>query len=89
MSSDDPCSRLNRLADELEAAQLDTGAVVLEQAREVLVDPEATVRELRWLSLRLCQSLDDTLRVAESRGGRLPVPGDRTMSSGAAEELQR
>lgn len=75
LSADDPASHVNRLADELETVQLDTGSVVLEQARDLLALPEAGTGELRWLSLRLCEALSDALRVAESRGGRLPDSG--------------
>ncbi|MCX4587794.1 hypothetical protein [Streptomyces sp. NBC_01481] len=89
LSSDDPESRLNRLANELEATQLDTGAMVLGRARELLVDPDATAQELRWLSLQLCQSLGDTLRVAESRGGRLRLSEDGRIASGTAEGPER
>ncbi|WP_435837338.1 hypothetical protein [Streptomyces aurantiacus] len=37
-------------------------------------DPKTGPVELRYLSARLSESLRDVLRVAESRGARLPAP---------------
>ncbi|MFF3765081.1 hypothetical protein ACFYYR_13475 [Streptomyces sp. NPDC001922] len=74
LSADNPRSRLSRLADDVEAAQLSSGAQVLGGAEAVLADPRAGVRELRFTTARLTESLRDALRVADSRGGRLPVP---------------
>ncbi|MFD5741264.1 hypothetical protein ACFXJM_08100 [Streptomyces massasporeus] len=72
--TDDDGSRLSRLADELEAVQLTTGADVLGLARRVLDDPASPYREIRFAGLRLAECLTDALRVAESRGMRLPGP---------------
>lgn len=69
-----PCGgdvRLAALADEVERAQLASGAEVACCARPLIVEPEVTVRELRWTALRLLECLLDALRVAESRGARL------------------
>ncbi|BCL21355.1 hypothetical protein ACPCBX_33410 [Streptomyces tuirus] len=71
--TDDNFSRLSRLADELEAVQLATGADVLDLARSVLDDPASPYREIRFAGLRLAECLTDALRVAESRGLRLPA----------------
>ncbi|MFI6809317.1 hypothetical protein ACIBO6_30665 [Streptomyces luteogriseus] len=68
------CGFLSRLADELEALQLSTGTDVLGLAREVLNDSASPRRELRFAGLRLAECLADALRVAESRGMRLPGP---------------
>lgn len=65
---------LSRLADELEAAQLATAADVLDLARPLLDDPASPYTEVRYASLRLAECLTDALRVAESRGMRLPAP---------------
>ncbi|MER7404099.1 hypothetical protein ABT373_16795 [Streptomyces sp. NPDC000070] len=65
---------LSRLADDLEAVQLATGTDVLGFARKVLEDSESPCTELRFAGLRLAECLTDALRVAESRGRRLPVP---------------
>ncbi|WP_405880705.1 hypothetical protein OG762_20215 [Streptomyces sp. NBC_01136] len=65
---------LSRLADELEAAQLATAADVLDLARPLLDDPASPYTEVRYVGLRLAECLTDALRVAESRGMRLPAP---------------
>lgn len=65
---------LSRLADELEATQLATGVDVLALARPLLEDPASPYTEVRYAGLRLAECLTDALRVAESRGMRLPVP---------------
>ncbi|MFE3217651.1 hypothetical protein [Streptomyces antimycoticus] len=64
---------LSRLADEMEAVQLQMGAELIGHARLLLRDRKADARELRYLSNRLIEALQDALRIAESRGGRLPV----------------
>lgn len=66
-------SRLSRRADEIEALQLFMGSELLGHASALLEDHRADVREVRFLAERLCESLRDVLRVAESRGARLPV----------------
>ncbi|RPE41662.1 hypothetical protein EDD90_4753 [Streptomyces sp. Ag109_O5-1] len=65
---------LSHLADDLEAAQLATGADVLDRARRVLDDPMSPHAEVRYAGIRLAECLTDALRVAESRGMRLVVP---------------
>ncbi|MFR0358477.1 hypothetical protein [Streptomyces sediminimaris] len=65
---------LSRLADDLEAAQLATAADVLDLARTVLDDPASPHTEVRYAGRRLAECLTDALRVAESRGLRLPAP---------------
>ncbi len=72
LSSDDGNSPLNRRADAVEAVQVSMGARLLQHARPLLDDPKADARELRFLGDRLCEALRDVLRVAESRGARLP-----------------
>ncbi|MET9656059.1 hypothetical protein [Streptomyces sp. NPDC006510] len=70
---DDENSHLSRLADEMEAVQLDMGAEILDHAREVLGDTMSPYSEVRYAGIRLAECLSDALRVAESRGMRLPV----------------
>jgi hypothetical protein len=65
---------LSRLADRIEATQLAAGADVLGLARSILDDPAAPYTEVRYAGLRLAECLTDALRIAESRGQRLPVP---------------
>ncbi|MFJ4369955.1 hypothetical protein ACIP4S_38305 [Streptomyces chartreusis] len=72
LSADSDHSALSRLADDLEAAQLDSGEQVLVGARAVLADPGAGERAIRFALTRAVESLDDALRVAVSRGRRMP-----------------
>ncbi|CAM5279822.1 hypothetical protein SALBM311S_06662 [Streptomyces alboniger] len=65
---------VSRLADELEATQLAMGVDVLGLARTVLDDPTSPYTEVRYAGIRLAECLTDALRVAESRGLRLPAP---------------
>nr|WP_078642605.1 hypothetical protein [Streptomyces hygroscopicus] len=77
---------LSRLADEMEAIQLQMGAELIGHARLLLRDRKANSRELRYLSDRLIEALSDALRIADSRGRRLPVSDDGPdQSSGASE----
>ncbi|AZS85383.1 hypothetical protein AB0465_19560 [Streptomyces griseoviridis] len=69
-------SRLSRLADQLEEAQLQAGDILLGHAADMLKDVDVNPWELRYLSACLHEALRDALRVAESRGDRLPVPED-------------
>ncbi|MFD6289039.1 hypothetical protein [Streptomyces sp. NPDC060205] len=62
---------LSRLADDVEAVLLATGADVLDLARPLLDDPASPPAELRFAGRRLAECLTDALRVAESRGVRL------------------
>ncbi len=65
---------VSRLADEMEAQQLADGLDVLERARRVLEDPLSPHVEVRYGAIRLTECLADALRIAESRGRRLPRP---------------
>ncbi|MBP5892687.1 hypothetical protein F3K40_14765 [Streptomyces sp. LBUM 1478] len=78
--------RLSRLADELEATQLATGTDVLDLARVVLEDPASPYTEVRYAGIRLAECLADALRVAESRGSRLPVPETDATDDGEGTE---
>ncbi|MFI0225522.1 hypothetical protein [Streptomyces lydicus] len=76
LATDDGDSPLSRLADEMEDVQLRTGVELLDHAEKMLEDRKASALELRFLSARLSEALRDALRVAESRGERLPEPDD-------------
>jgi hypothetical protein len=71
---------LSTLADSIEAVQLGMGEELLEHAREVLAPGTRALSatEYRWLASRLVEALTDALRVAESRGRRLPDPQEET-----------
>ncbi|MFD8094247.1 hypothetical protein [Streptomyces malaysiensis] len=75
VSDTDGAGYLSRMADEMEAVQLQMGTELIGHARLLLRDRKADARELRYLSNRLIEALQDVLRIAESRGRRLPGPG--------------
>lgn len=62
---------LSRLADGIESVQLGMAGDLLGHADELLAERRASGGELRYLALRLTESLRDIKRVAESRGARL------------------
>ncbi|MFI7503496.1 hypothetical protein ACIBVL_34500 [Streptomyces sp. NPDC049687] len=68
----DGTGRVSRLADEIESIQLGMADALLRHADVLLTEHSATAGELRYLARRLCESLRDIKRVAESRGGRAP-----------------
>lgn len=65
--------RVARMADEVEADLLDSASDVLDLASPLLHQQPVTVRELRFAGLRLAEALQDTLRIARSRGVRLAI----------------
>ncbi|NUP19157.1 MAG: hypothetical protein HOZ81_24295 [Streptomyces sp.] len=69
LSTDTADSRLSRLADDMEAAQLDSGEQVLAGAKAVLTDTKAGERAVRFALTRATESLEDVIRIAVSRGG--------------------
>lgn len=83
LSTDDDSSHLSRLADNTEALQLGLASELLDHASEVLGDTKAALVELRALAQDLAESLRDTLRVAESRGHRVPLPSPDTHANDA------
>ncbi|TVL92262.1 hypothetical protein [Streptomyces sp. SAJ15] len=70
----DGTGHLWRLADELETVQLAAGAQLLGTADEMLRDAKTDARALHFLGDCLTVALRNALRVAESRGDRLPIP---------------
>ncbi|MFF3359507.1 hypothetical protein ACFYWN_44690 [Streptomyces sp. NPDC002917] len=74
LSTDDANGHLSRLADNTEAIQLGLAIELLDHASAVLSDGEADPEDLRALTTDLTEALRDTLRVATSRGHRLPMP---------------
>ncbi|ASQ96630.1 hypothetical protein CGL27_29520 [Streptomyces sp. 11-1-2] len=71
VSDADSAGYLSRMADEMEAVQLRMDVELIGHAGLLLRDRKADTRELRYLSNRLVEALQDALRVAESRGRRL------------------
>ncbi|MES4901155.1 MULTISPECIES: hypothetical protein [unclassified Streptomyces] len=76
LATDGGNSPLSHRADEIEALQMSMGRELLDHARALLGDRKASAGELRFLADRLCEALREVLRVAESRGGRLPEHGE-------------
>ncbi|MFI9358669.1 hypothetical protein ACWGLP_16595 [Streptomyces lydicus] len=74
LSTENPGGFLSRKADAMEAEQMRDAAAVLADAEEVLDDPAAGPLTLRVTLKRTSAALGDVLRVADSRGGRLPAP---------------
>ncbi|GGY96218.1 hypothetical protein [Streptomyces poonensis] len=72
LSSDGGDSTLSRLADDMEAAQLASGEQVLAGSRAVLADPKAGERAMRFALTRATECLEDVIRIAVSRGERVP-----------------
>lgn len=68
LSTDDSDGHMSRLADNIEAVQLGMAAELLEQAQEVLDDPDTEAQVLQLLALDLTRALQDALRAATSRG---------------------
>jgi hypothetical protein len=82
---------LATLADGIEEVQLTMGQELLDHARGVLA-PGARVLsdvEYRWLACRLTEALTDALRVADSRGQRIPDPPDLAETDGSDEQGAR
>ncbi|MYU52847.1 hypothetical protein GTY53_12835 [Streptomyces sp. SID7805] len=76
---------LSTLADSIETVQLSMGQELLEYAREATAPqgPTLAAIEYRWLACRLTEALTDALRVADSRGQRLPDPEEEEAHEGA------
>ena len=88
LNTDGGPSALARLADEMEMVQLTMGADVLREASRVLGDPMSPNVAVRYSGVRLAECLRDALRVAESRGMRLPVPDDPDDENGAQSDAE-
>jgi len=63
---------ISRVADDIEAVQLDMAREVVKAALPILHNPLSPHGELRYAGLRLSECLVDAIRVADSRGGRIP-----------------
>ncbi|MFJ6011520.1 MULTISPECIES: hypothetical protein [unclassified Streptomyces] len=76
---------LSTLADSIETVQLGMGQELLEYAREATAPgaSSSSATEYRWLACRLTEALADALRVADSRGQRLPDPEEEEVDEGA------
>ncbi|RPK83767.1 hypothetical protein EES46_24915 [Streptomyces sp. ADI98-10] len=62
---------VSRMADDVESIQLDMADELLGHAADLLADDGSTGPQVRFLAGRLTESLQQIVRVAESRGSRL------------------
>ncbi|MFE1766134.1 hypothetical protein ACFW81_18215 [Streptomyces angustmyceticus] len=85
LSADGVGGVLSRLADEIEEEQLCDGAEVLKGAVAVLDDGKAGEHALRGALRATTQAFGNVLRVADSRGARLPVAADGGPEAGEEE----
>ncbi|MGX1853082.1 hypothetical protein [Streptomyces sp. NPDC055299] len=76
LSADGAGGVLSRLADEIEAEQLCDGAEVLKGAVAVLDDGKAGEHAVRLALRATTQAFGNVLRIADSRGARLPVSAE-------------
>ncbi|MFC7306301.1 hypothetical protein ACFQVC_19015 [Streptomyces monticola] len=76
---------LSRIADSTEAIQLAIGHDLLDHVASLLDCPTASPGELRFAVRRLTEALGDVLRVAESRGARLPYSDAESVSESEAD----
>ncbi len=75
LSTDDPDSHLSVLADTVEAELLAAAEALLDEAEAPSAVPDTGPRE-RCRTAALRNALRDVLRIAVSRGDRLPEPCD-------------
>ncbi|AWK08716.1 hypothetical protein SSP531S_13870 [Streptomyces spongiicola] len=80
--TDGTSTMLSRLADRVEAEQIETAAVLRDLALSMVVDHvDPTPQELLFITRRLCEAVTDLLKIAESRAARIPPydePDDRS-----------
>ncbi|MGW0573926.1 hypothetical protein [Streptomyces tauricus] len=74
LSTSDADGFMSRLADRIEADQLDMASELLKYALQVLDHQAGDFDELPLLVAQLAGALEDVLRVATSRGSRLETP---------------
>ncbi|MCD9590859.1 hypothetical protein [Streptomyces sp. 8ZJF_21] len=74
LDTDDREGFMSRLADHIEAEQLGMASELLVQTIQVLDDETTDLEKLRLVAAELAGAMRDVLRVATSRGSRLPTP---------------
>ncbi|MFE6690397.1 hypothetical protein ACFVFQ_28505 [Streptomyces sp. NPDC057743] len=77
---------VSRLADEIEAEQMDSAAELIEEARGILAGRAWTPGEIHLLAVELNANLANVRRVSESRGARLLALEDAFDTSSADSE---
>ncbi|WTK98624.1 hypothetical protein OG700_10450 [Streptomyces sp. NBC_01508] len=76
LSTDDKGSYLSRLADDIEVVQLGMAEDLLDDVQKTVAKEKPSVTELRSIITHLSLALRNSLRVAHSRGDRLPLSED-------------
>jgi len=66
----DGTGRVSRLADTVEAVQLDMAGDLLDHVADLLDDHRTTPAQLRFVLARMSEALTDVRRIAVSRGAR-------------------
>ncbi|MCP3822303.1 hypothetical protein NLX86_30735 [Streptomyces sp. A3M-1-3] len=84
--STDGTGPVSELADRIEEMQLSVSEELLTHARLMFRAPSVPSTEFRFLSMRLAEALHDCLRVAVSRGDRLPHHDPRDPVADDAED---
>lgn len=69
--TDRPAGRASRIADFMEAAQINVAAETMDRARSVMGDPDSCRAELRIALAVLLDAVEDVLLIAEARSTRL------------------
>lgn len=87
LSTNDGNGFVSRMADRVEAQQLDMGENLLAHVQETLRQGSLPEAEWRDVVTALSVALRDALRVAESRGDRLPQTGGRGDESPTTEAV--
>lgn len=87
LSTDDPGSPMSQLADNFEAMLLETGEDLLGHV-DLLMKEGPSEIELAHTVRLLYEALNDTLRVARSRGDRLPVANEISDEASATENRE-
>lgn len=72
----DGTGQVSRVADHIESVQLDMADELLAHAADMTTDEQVTRAQLCFLLDRMAESLRDVLRIAISRGDRLPDVAD-------------
>lgn len=76
-TDDEKASYVSRLADNLEAVQLGMAVKLLGYVEKVTTESRPSETELGSMVRHLSQALRDAVRIADSRGKRLPAPDGR------------
>ncbi|WP_330166892.1 hypothetical protein [Streptomyces sp. HB2AG] len=76
---------VSRVADEVERAQLEEAAELLDRAAGLFDGRRIAPVRLRLLAVRMAEALRDVHRIAVSRGARLPPPAYEADGEGDGE----